>query len=289
MMVCELNGAELEVCACPLCGADAGAETSYGKRPYRILRCTECLLWYLSPRPTAAAIAGLYADDSYFNNGEAGYDDYRSQERSLRKTFRSLLRRMANAGVTGGTLLEIGSGYGYLLDEARPYFATRIGIELAPAAAGEAAKRADAPVYEALEALEPGMEFDCIVATHVIEHVHTPVRFVADLVGRLRRGGVLVLAAPDMNSPLRYLMGNRWPSFKYPEHLSYFDARTLPRLMEAAGLTAPRRLAYPHAFPLGLILSKLGLPTPPGANKFDLTLPATTVCFMACRPMDVPR
>lgn len=284
MTVWEVAGAELEACDCPLCGAAAGTGTPYGRKPYRILRCPECRLWYLSPRPTAAAIARLYSDASYFTNGQAGYDDYRSQERSLRKTFRMLLQRLADAGATGGALLEVGSGFGYLLDEARPHFATRLGVELAPAAAHEAAIRAGVPVYEALAALDPAARFDCIVATHVIEHVQAPVRFAADLAERLRPGGVLVLAAPDMDSPLRRLMGNRWPSFKYPEHLAYFDQRTLPRLMAAAGLLAPERLAYPHAFPLGLILGKFGLPGPAAANRFDLTLPGTTVCFMARRP-----
>jgi SAM-dependent methyltransferase len=205
----------------------------------------------------------------------------------MRKTMGLLLNRLAAAGVTGGSLLEIGSGLGYLLDEARPYFRVRQGVELAPAAAAEASARAGAPVHTAIEALDSAARFDCIIATHVVEHVPDPVGFARDLAGRLARGGVLVLAAPDMASPLRRLMGNRWPSFKYPEHLAYFDGSTLPRVMEAAGLAAPERIPYPHAFPLGLILGKLGLPVPQCVHCVDVTLPTTTVCFMARRVVEL--
>lgn len=269
----------LETCACPLCGADRAQPTPYQHPPYRVQKCQNCGLWYLSPRLTAAATAALYENDAYFSGGAAGYKDYRAQERSLRKTFRLLLGQMHELALTGGSLLEIGAGLGYLLDEARPYFGPRMGIELSPLAAKEAAERSDATILPSLDRLDPAMAFDCIVAAHVIEHIHEPVPFVGRLLHHLHPDGVLVLAAPDMGSLFRKIMGRRWPSFKYPEHVSFFDAHTLPRLLRAAGFVDPIRLPYPHAFPLSLVLTKLGLPSPRFTHTLDITLPATTICF----------
>ena len=72
-------------------------------------------------------------------------------------------------------------------------------------------------------------------------------------------------------------MGRRWPSFKAPEHVLYFDFRRLSALMQRAGLTDVRRLPYPHAFPLGLITAKFGFTMPPSLGRFKVWVPATTV------------
>ena len=123
-----------------------------------------------------------------------------------------LLKRLAQHGATGGDLLEVGSGLGYLLDESRPYYKQRKGVELSPAAAQEAAERSDAIIVHGLDELDPSEQFDCILAVHVIEHIHDPVPFTKQLANHLRPGGALVLAAPDMGSMLRRVMGRRWPT-----------------------------------------------------------------------------
>jgi 2-polyprenyl-3-methyl-5-hydroxy-6-metoxy-1,4-benzoquinol methylase len=108
--------------------------------------------------------------------------------------------------------LEVGCGHGYLLDEAAGYFQERVGCDLAPSAVATV-QSADAVYVGGPEAIPLEKRFDCIIATHVIEHVYEPLRFVQDLTRRLRDGGWLVLAAPDMSSFWRRLMGRRWPSF----------------------------------------------------------------------------
>jgi SAM-dependent methyltransferase len=275
-----------ERCACPLCAADAPQETGYAEPPFAVTRCGQCGLWYLNPRIAAEDAHRLYTSDDYFGGGDAGYADYKSQERSLRATFRKLLQSLRTRGVTGGDLLEIGCGTGYLLDEARVHFDRRAGVELSPEAAREARQRSAADIYEGNDRIPPERRFDCIIATHVIEHIYDPVAFASDLARKLRPGGVMVLAAPDMGSIFRRVMGRRWPSFKYPEHVSFFDRHTLPQLLRKAGLGGIEPVPYPHAFPLSLVLSKLGIGGPRWTADVDVTLPATTVCFMGRRERD---
>lgn len=279
---------EFEACPCPLCGAGDPRDSPYAEEPFRVVRCGQCRLWYLSPRLTAQATDALYRDDDYFAGDESGYTDYGSQERSLRRTFRRLLRRLEAMDATGGRLLEVGSGLGYLLDEARPYFAARDGIELSLKAAEAASTLSGATVHRDLDALPAEARYDCILALHVIEHIHDPVAFTKRLASHLAPGGTLVLAAPDMGSFWRRIMGRRWPSFKYPEHVSFFDADTMPRLFRAAGFEAVRPLPYAHDFPLSEILAKLHIPAPRLAGAVIVPLPATTVCCVATRPAAGP-
>ena len=72
-------------------------------------------------------------------------------------------------------------------------------------------------------------------------------------------------------------MGRHWPSFKVPEHVGYFDFRTLSGLMVKAGLSDVRQLPYPHAFPLGLITAKFGLNIPSALGCLKIWVPTTTV------------
>ena len=277
--------AETETGTCPLCGDDDPTLSPYRQDPFRVVRCKSCMLWYLSPRLTADAMSKFYKGDSYFSGDETGYVDYSRQENSLRLTFRRLLRKMASLGMTGGRLLEVGSGLGYFLDEAREFFDHRSGVELSPEAAAFAATLSGATMYESVAALPRQSQFDSIVALHVIEHVYQPVSFLRLLGDHIRPGGMLVLAAPDMGSFWRHAMGRHWPSFKYPEHVSFFDNRTLPKLVADAGFSDPLRLSYLHDFPVSEILGKFGLKTDHLPDRLRLSLPATTICYAAKRPV----
>lgn len=269
----------LERPACPLCG-DGAREFPYElPQGFRVARCQKCATHYLYPRLTEQAMQLVYQDPTYYQGGDSGYADtsYFEQEPALRATFKCLLRNLQKRGMTGGNLLEVGCGYGYLLDEARPLFARRTGTEFSPDAAASARKTGAEVFVGGVEQLPAQLTFDCALAIQVIEHIYDPVAFMRQLVRRIKPGGYVLLATPDIGGALRKLMGRSWPSFKVPEHVVYFDFKTLQRLMTGAGLTNITRLPYPHAFPLGLIAAKFGLSLPVALSRRNLWVPATTV------------
>ncbi|MEM7170596.1 MAG: class I SAM-dependent methyltransferase [Pseudomonadota bacterium] len=269
--------AELETCVCPLCGAGGTESKIYKKDPFKVVCCEECAVWYLSPRLTESRIEQLYLEDSYFESSDGGYEDYSSQEESLRRTFRGLLNRMHTLGMTGGRLLEVGCGYGYFLREAEPYFDSRAGCEMSSGGAERAKHHADEVFIGGIEALRPGLQFDCVVALHVIEHIYHPKEFLLKIMDHLGPGGRLILSAPDMNGFWRKLMGNKWPSFKFPEHVVFYDSSSLGSLMRGVGLMEVEETPYLHAFPMNHILKTLKIPAPQFLAPVNVWLPATTV------------
>lgn len=277
---------KLEYPDCPLCGCSQAKVLYEGERfaPYGVRSCLSCGMSFLSPRPTEEAMLSLYQMDQYFSGQDAkGYGDYAAQEPALRATFRRLLQSLDAKGKTGGALLEIGCGFGYLLDEARPYFSRRVGTDFSSEAVRHAQGRAEEVLQGGADAL-PGTElFDCVIATHVIEHVYNPRHFVRNLLQCLRPGGRLIIAAPDMGSFWRKLMGSRWPSFKVPEHVNYFDANTLARLLTETGVRNVEHVTYPHAFSLPLIASKFGIELPGDLDHYSLWLPATTIAYLGVK------
>jgi 2-polyprenyl-3-methyl-5-hydroxy-6-metoxy-1,4-benzoquinol methylase len=191
-----------------------------------------------------------------------------------------LLGELAKAGRAGGDLLEIGCSLGFLLDEARPYFARRCGTDYSGPAVEAAKGRADEIWEGGIDEVPAAERFDCVVATQVIEHVYEPRAFVTKLIAHLRPGGTVLLTTPNMASLLRRLMGRAWPSFKVPEHVALYDGRTLPRLLGEAGLVDVELVRHPHAFPLSLIASQFGLRSLPLIGGWNVWVPTTVVAAM---------
>lgn len=270
---------ELEYPGCPLCQSERREFPFRLTAAHSVARCRDCGAHYLYPRLTEQAMQAVYRESSYYEGGESGYADtsYADQETSLRATFKCLLHNLEKRGATGGDLLEVGCGYGYLLDEARALFRHRVGTEFS-AQGAELARQTGADVFVGgIERLSPEAQFDCVIATQVIEHVYDPVSFIKDLVGHVKPGGHVTLATPDIGGALRKLMGLKWPSFKVPEHVVYFDFKSLEKLMRGAGVEDISRMPHPHAFPLSLIAAKFGLSLPSAFGHFNVWVPATTV------------
>src|SRR5919198_335460 len=268
----EEKSANLEYPACPVCGSERRQVSFRLRNPYNVARCTSCGFCYLYPRVIEGAMQEAYRQPSYYEGGACGYADtsYAAQESALRATFKCLLRNLADRRLTGGTLLEVGCGYGYLLDEARSYFDCRVGTEFSPESA-EMARATGAEVFiGGIEQVPAERKFDCILAIQVIEHVYQPLAFISELVRRTQSGGHIVIATPDIGGVLRKVMGRYWPSFKVPEHVGYFNFSTLSQLMEKAGLSDIRGLRYPHAFPLGLITAKFGVNISSGLGRIKV-------------------
>jgi 2-polyprenyl-3-methyl-5-hydroxy-6-metoxy-1,4-benzoquinol methylase len=270
---------KLEYPVCPLCGSAQREFPFQLRKPFTVARCAACGLHYLHPRLVETAIREAYQQSSYYEGGVCGYADtsYTDQEAALRSTFKCLLNNLSKRGLTGGNLLEVGCGYGYLLDEGAPYFDRRVGTDYSPEAVAKARATGAEVFVGGIEQVPSDSRFDCTVAIQVIEHVYEPLSFVGELASHTKPGGHIVLATPDIGGVLRKAMGRRWPSFKVPEHVLYFDFHTLCMLMSRAGLRDIRRLAYPHAFPLGLITAKFGLTMPPALARLKVWVPATTV------------
>jgi 2-polyprenyl-3-methyl-5-hydroxy-6-metoxy-1,4-benzoquinol methylase len=276
-----IDQARLEQTACPLCGSQENRRL-YEFAPFAVVRCAGCRLYYLTPRVSESDLIRHYSRD-YFAGGDRNYADYSGQEAALRITFRQLLRQMAKRELTGGALLEIGCGYGYLLDEAGPFFDRRVGTDFSPQAAAQANQKADRVYAGGIEQVRVGESFNCIIATQVIEHVYQPIQFLESLRGHLVKGGSLLLTTPNMGGFWRRLMGRRWPSLKIPQHVQFFEKQTLSALLRHAGFSDVQTIPHPHAFPAKLVAEKLKFSIPAPLEGINIWIPSTTIAVYGIR------
>jgi SAM-dependent methyltransferase len=160
-----------------------------------------------------------------------------------------------------GSIVDIGCGNGYLLDRASGLFLFRAGSDMSKSAVKNASCVCDTVVRGGPdELLAQGLHgFDLLTLISVLEHIYNPVDFMNKCRMLVKKGGCIAVAVPCYGSFWRKIMGRRWISFKLPEHIAYYEKKSLIVLGEKAGLKLVKFLPYHHFFPLSVILDKLGL------------------------------
>jgi 2-polyprenyl-3-methyl-5-hydroxy-6-metoxy-1,4-benzoquinol methylase len=227
--------------ACLLCAERGRFQHRYSKDGYDIQECLACGLVQLAPPPSPETLRALYEGASYFEGGEGqrGYSEYADQEQEYVQTFREDVRRIAEFAPQG-RLLEVGCGYGYFLKTALDAGYDAYGMDVSPAAVERAARMYPGRVFQGFLESTPELEgrtFDVIFASHLIEHLLDPAAFLEAAGRRLRPGGLIVFVTPNIKSLLARVSGPRWVSFKIPEHVTYYDPRTMTRLLQDTGYT----------------------------------------------------
>jgi SAM-dependent methyltransferase len=223
---------------CNLCGAD-DAEPVLTKHGFPIVRCRQCGLSYVTPRPDAAALLALYEDERYYRNLNAspfGYPDYLGERWLLE---RLVVRRLATIEArlhARGRLLDVGCATGVLVEAARARGWSAVGIDVSAFAAAQChARGLDVRHGDLWSAGLENEQFDVVVLDDTIEHLPDPDRALGEIHRVLRTGGLITLNTPNDAGWLRRAMGGHWFHCKPPEHLYYFSPRTLRALLERRG------------------------------------------------------
>jgi SAM-dependent methyltransferase len=165
------------------------------------------------------------------------------------------------------TLLDVGCGggvFGAAVKAAMP--CTVVGVTYSEAEAGHARRGLDRVVVADLNDFDPTPlgEFDCIVCSHVLEHLQAPQQVLQRLRACLQPGGRLVVALPNVlfwKQRLQFLAGR----FRYTDgglmdrtHVRFFDWQGADELVRDAGFAVVTRQAdggFPLSRRLGARLS----------------------------------
>lgn len=263
------------VAHCPFCAASERAlafldvedwtfQCAPGK--WNFWKCKGCGALYLDPRPTEASIGRAYS--RYYTHGRAAGGALVERVRVLLRhtcylawhgldlkprlhlprfmypLLAPLRRRMAEPSfilqalnrLPRGRLMDVGCGNGVNLAAARQFGWTAQGLEIDPQAVA-AARAAGLVVtqgdYGRLEAFE-GV-FDCLICSHVIEHVHAPRALLRAIHAALKPGGAALISLPNADSIVLEAVGENWRGLEAPRHLAIPTTRSMHALVEALG------------------------------------------------------
>jgi 2-polyprenyl-3-methyl-5-hydroxy-6-metoxy-1,4-benzoquinol methylase len=237
---------------CCFCGPQVGTHIRKLKFPYALWKCSKCELVQIYPKPTKQELSEIYSKE-YFNSQDSGYSDYFFQEASLIKTYSELLFTH-KIDVKGKSVLDVGSGPGFFLSLMKEKGASSFyAIEPAPEAQKFLQNNGVALIGNNIEDYEIKKEFDLIACMQTLEHIYHPQVLLNKLYNSLKKDGKLIIAVPNYNSWLRMCLGIKWPSYKVPEHLTYFNKKTFTFALKQSGITNFEIKTMDYYFPLRII------------------------------------
>jgi SAM-dependent methyltransferase len=174
-----------------------------------------------------------------------------------------------------GKALDIGCNTGIWLAALGAAW-DKYGVELSSLAAETGRRFSQAEIFcgpiESYQAAPNS--FEMVTAFAVIEHLSDPNLLVAWAYEHLAPGGLLVLMTGDRESLVARQMGPDWPLYWSHDHISFFSARSLCRLLESQGFQVIRqewRFMY-TATGLGSTILKIIMKFKEIA-RFDITSP----------------
>jgi 2-polyprenyl-3-methyl-5-hydroxy-6-metoxy-1,4-benzoquinol methylase len=269
---------------CPACGAgdrkliheSLSDRLFFAPGMWSMYRCESCASAYLDPRPTAGTIGLAY--QSYMTHEKIpifsslsfsekirvmlsnGYRNHRFNTRDYPSNILGILaaglmpngRAIIDAGMRHlprgndrGRLLDIGSGNGVFLSRASIAGWKVVGVDFDSKAVAAARRfRLDVRLG-GVETLDPSIEqFDVITLSHVIEHVHHPLKVLEACNRLLSEDGFLWLETPNIESIGHRLFGCSWRGLEPPRHLVLFSLKSMRNALRSAGFSKIKLQPY---------------------------------------------
>lgn len=208
----------------------------------------------LTPKPTEDEL-GRYYESKYYDplrkSGKAGMDRFingeTSKEGEIDREWRfrvehADIAHYLEAHAPGKRTLDIGAGIGEMAESLSRYGFVVEGIEPSEEA-GERAREKGLKIHSATlsewSVSYTGERFDAVILANVLEHVPDPESTIKQVNSLLVPGGVVVIRSPNdfseiQKAAVQKLGIERW-WIASPDHISYFNKRTLSAMLDANG------------------------------------------------------
>ena len=226
--------------SCPACQSDK-FEQRFEKNGFSYTTCQVCRTFFMNPRPPDSLLAEFYeksANYKYWNK----YIFPASAEARRNKIFIPRVDMVIDLckkhKVAGGSLLEIGSGYGTFCEEVmtRNFFSRVVAVEPSADLADTCRDKKITVIDKPIEQINFNEDelFDVVVHFEVIEHIFSPRDFISKCRKFLKPGGLMMLTCPNGEGFDVSLLGTKSDTVDH-EHLNYFNPDSLSLLLVKEG------------------------------------------------------
>lgn len=228
----------METVACNLCGSGkwelfqtVSVEQFGPPSQFKLVKCQDCGLVYLNPRPSPEQMKDYYP--------AAYYEDLASINKDLYRWYQQERLHKLQAHSKGGRLLDVGCNDGLFLYLAAQAGWEAKGVEMAESSAAYAREVLKLDVFtgQLTEVNFPAQHFDIVTFWHVLEHLHDPLRELREANRIMKPDGLLVVEVPNIASWQARLFSTNWRALDVPRHLYHFSPASLPAVLAAAGFT----------------------------------------------------
>ncbi len=198
---------------------------------YKGRKCPKCGLIFISPRPTFTEILNLYAHDQAQISAESHISKFFSKRLYAKHNLQIIKKYIKN-----GSMLEIGAGAGYFLDEARKEGFEVYGIELNNIQADFIRRKLrihceESPLDISLFDVK---KFDIIYHCDIVSHFYDPISEFQKINNKLKKNGIVVFETGNLGD-VKEEYYKFVTNFQYPDHLFFFSENNLKKLLGVTG------------------------------------------------------
>ena len=236
------------------CLACEGKTRLWGPKPDRnYVRCRSCGTVQLDPVPTEAELRELYAEEYVHTGHQLSCDTIRRiRERQNRYSL-----KLIDKWCPPGPILEVGPGWGFILEGLRDAGRECIGIEPGESHTTRLRELGFQVERKYLEDLPAGFsDFSGVFLSNVFEHLANPADSLGKLVSVLQDDGRVIIQQPTgylgpfIGRALYHLRREKYipdlgPWLASPYHIFLVSPPGMKRLCERVGLRLYDVLALP--------------------------------------------
>jgi|JI7StandDraft_1071085.scaffolds.fasta_scaffold119426_1 SAM-dependent methyltransferase len=223
---------------CPLCGNThfedklTCVDYTVSKKEFSIVSCMACHFVFTNPIPEAKDLGSYYQSEEYISHSNTNKGLIAKLYHAVRSYTLKGKLKLINQYVSRGTILDYGCGTGMFLKTCKEAGWTTFGIEPDDGARKLASDFGTLvyPNKEDLDKNQPALKADIITMWHVLEHVSDLHQTIELLSGKLKSGGILIVAVPNHKSEDASYYGKYWAAYDVPRHLYHFDQDSISRL-----------------------------------------------------------
>lgn len=265
---------EMEYINCNICGSK---EYKNFKKinDYQIVKCSQCGLVYLNPRPIQQEINKEYSAEYHIERL------LRKEPKTIKEIEEEINKNIGRAEEivsqfgNKGKLLDIGCSAGFFIACLRRYGWDVKGIDISEWATEFAREKLKLNVFTGMvEDIQFNKKFDIITMYHILEHLPNPIGSLKKVSEIIADDGVLIIKGPNLSSFDRAWHGEKWRRYDLPLHLYHFTPNTYQMILKRAGFSI-QKIVFQYWDPVTHLLKiRLGdgirTDHPPDAiNKFS--------------------
>lgn len=187
------------------------------------------------PQPNNEELQKYYQSEDYISHTDAKRSWFEKMYHLVKqKAVRDKVSLIEYYNGSKGIVLDIGSGTGDFLAEAKKQNWKTVGMEPSDKAKS-IAKQKGVCLVESYEELEDH-HFDVITMWHVLEHVPDLDFQINELKRLLKPDGTIIIAVPNYKSFDALFYGKYWAAYDVPRHLWHFSKSAIQQLFAQKNL-----------------------------------------------------
>ncbi len=205
------------------------------KNGYKIYRCVDCGLARTNLKKKYKDFVEEHYNKGYFTGDptRSAYINYKDDKKFIVKNMQQFLQKVETYKPKG-KLLDAGCALGFFVELAISHGYDAYGFDPSVYAVAEAQKlvgrkRISEGTIDSVHYKEKS--FDVITLFDVFEHLSDPSHDIEKLSRFLKDDGIIVIATGDTNSVMAKMLKRRWTFYIPPQHLFFFNKKTLTALL----------------------------------------------------------